>query len=74
MVRIISLLIAAAALAGCQQVNSLAVEEGESAFACVKANSDVPFMQTGGIMIEVGQTDTTAYTAEDWRTLAEICD
>jgi len=74
MVKTIALLIAAAALAGCQQVNSLAVEEGENAFACVRADSNAPYFKTGGIMVDAGETDTSAFTAEDWRLLAEICD
>jgi len=27
-----------------------------------------------GVMVDAGNTDTTNYTADDWRSLAEICD
>jgi hypothetical protein len=60
---------------GCAQVNSLAVESDENAMACVKGKtSPFPGIGGSGIMIDLGKTDTTEYTAQDWKDLAEICD
>ena len=64
-----------AMLTGCAQFNALGVEPDENALACIKG-STLPFPGIGGsgVMIDAGNTDTTNYTAEDWKALAEICD
>jgi PBP1b-binding outer membrane lipoprotein LpoB len=73
--RMIAALALALLLVGCSQISSLGVEPGENAMACV-TGSATPFPGTGssGVMIDLGNTDTTNYTAEDWIALAEICD
>ena len=70
----IFLLACSIALSGCTQLNALAVEDQENAFACVKGNTGIPYFGGSGVMVDAGKTDTTDYTADDWRTLAEICD
>jgi hypothetical protein len=73
--RSISALALAVLLAGCSQINSLGVEPGENALACVKGStSPFPGIGGSGIMIDAGKTDTSNYTPEDWKSLAEICD
>jgi hypothetical protein len=67
------------ALTGCTQLNSLAVEEGDNAMACVKGNSSATGGIFGGavsgITVELpGTVDTTDWTADDWKSLAEVCD
>lgn len=72
---IIAILALAATLTGCAQVNALAVNDDENAMACVKGKTTpIPGIGGSGIMIDLGKTDTTDYTAEDWKVLAEICD
>lgn len=61
-------------LPGCSQLNALAVDDNENAFACVKGNTGVPFLGGSGVMVDVGKTDTTTWVAADWESLAEICD
>jgi hypothetical protein len=70
----LAVIMASVLLTGCSQLNALAVEEQENAFACVKGNTGIPYFGGSGVMVDAGKTDTTAYTADDWRTLAEICD
>jgi hypothetical protein len=70
----ITLLMAAILLPGCSQLNALAVDEGENAFACVKGNTGIPYLGGSGVMVDAGKTDTTNWTADNWRDLAEICD
>jgi hypothetical protein len=69
----------AVALSGCTQLNSLAIEEGENAMACVKGNTSATSGLFGGnvsgITVEVpSSVDTSNWSAEDWKTLAELCD
>jgi len=65
----------AVVLSGCTQLNALAVENDENAFACIKGKTTpVPGIGGSGIMVDAGKTDTSNYTADDWATLAEICD
>tara|TARA_B110000240_G_C13322566_1_gene377778 strand:+ start:375 stop:611 length:237 start_codon:yes stop_codon:yes gene_type:complete len=66
-------------LTGCTQLNSLQIEDGENAMACVKGNTTAASGLFGGnisgITVEVpSQVDTSNWTAEDWKTLAELCD
>ena len=63
----------------CTQLNSLEIQEGENAMACVKGNTTAASGLFGGnisgITVEVPSTvDTSNWTAEDWKTLAELCD
>lgn len=67
------------ALTSCTQLNSLQIQEGENAMACVKGNTTATSGLFGGnisgITVEVpSQVDTSSWTAEDWKTLAELCD
>jgi|TARA_R110001583_G_scaffold16358_3_gene67124 hypothetical protein len=67
------------ALSGCTQLNSLAVEEGDNAMACVKGNSSATGGIFGGavsgITVELPSTvDTSGWTADEWKSLAEVCD
>lgn len=64
---------------GCTQLNALAVNEGDNAMACLRGNTGATAgMFAGdvsGVTIELpANTDTSDWTAEDWRLLAEICD
>ena len=61
-------------LASCAQVSSLGVAPDENALACIKGTTGPLGLGASGIMIDAGNTDTTNYTAEDWKALAEICD
>jgi len=74
-----TIILCAALLSGCTQINSLAVDEGDNAMACIKGSSGgtsgIFNARVSGITVEVPQdTDTTQWTAEDWKSLAEICD
>ena len=66
-------------LAGCTQIEALAVSEGDNAFACLRGESSATAGVFGGnlsgITVEVTATvNTSQRTAQDWATLAEICD
>jgi len=66
-------------LAGCTQIEALAVSDGDNAFACLRGESAATAGVFGGnlsgITVEVPATvDTSQWTAQDWATLAEICD
>jgi len=66
-------------LAGCTQIESLAVSEGDNALACLRGESAATAGVFGGnlsgITVEVPATvDTSDWEAQDWATLAEICD
>ena len=63
----------------CGGAHPLAVTEGDNAFACLKGESSATAGVFGGsvsgITVEVpGTVDTSQWTAQDWATLAEICD
>ena len=67
------------ALPACTQLNSLEITPEDNAMACVKgatsATSGVFGGNVAGITVELPQSvDTTNWTAEDWKTLAELCD
>tara|TARA_Y100000296_G_scaffold83716_1_gene115387 strand:- start:264 stop:494 length:231 start_codon:yes stop_codon:yes gene_type:complete len=66
-------------LVGCTQIEALAVSEGDNAFACLRGESAATAGVFGGnlsgITVEVPATvDTSGWSAQDWATLAEICD
>ena len=67
------------ALTGCAQIDALGVSEGDNAMACLKGSSGgtsgIFNARISGITVELpSTTDTTNWTAEDWKTLAELCD
>ena len=69
------------ALSGCTQLNSLGIEEGENAVACIKAGAAGSFIpgSASGVLIEIpSNVDTSQWTAEDFvevaRAISEICD
>lgn len=75
------LLLAAAllTLASCTQLNSLEITAEDNAMACVKGNTSATSGLFGGnvsgITVELpAGVDTSGWTAEDWKTLAELCD
>lgn len=68
-------LLALLPLVSCSQLNVLEVTDTENAMVCVKGKTNpLPALGGTGIMVDVGKTDTTNYTAADWKELAEICD
>jgi hypothetical protein len=57
----------------------LEIQDGENAMACVKGSTTAASGLFGGnisgITVEVPSTvDTSSWTADDWKTLAELCD
>lgn len=77
--RTVILTLAALSLASCSQLNSLEITAEDNAMACVKgstsATSGVFGGNVAGITVELpAQVDTSGWTAEDWKTLAELCD
>ena len=71
--------LAAVTLASCTQLNSLEITENDNAMACVKGNTTATSGLFGGnvsgITVELPTgVDTSGWTAEDWKTLAELCD
>lgn len=77
--RALLLTLAALSLASCTQLNSLAITEDDNAMACVKGSSSATGGLFGGnvagITVELpAGVDTSGWTAEDWKTLAELCD
>ena len=66
-------------LAGCAQVEGLAVGPDDNGFACLKGNTSATAAMIGGridgVRVELpSSVDTSTWTAEDFRALAEICD
>ena len=79
MVRMRLLLLLLLPLTACTQLNSLEIQDGENAMACVKGSTTAASGLFGGnisgITVEVPSTvDTSSWTADDWKTLAELCD
>jgi len=77
--RLLILGVACYALAACTQLNSLEITPEDNAMACVKGSTTATSGLFGGnisgITVEVPSTvDTSNWTAEDWKTLAELCD
>lgn len=66
-------------LPSCTQLNSLEITSEDNAMACVKGNTSATSGLFGGnisgitVELPVG-VDTSEWTAEDWKTLAELCD
>tara|TARA_R110002110_G_scaffold407551_1_gene628491 strand:+ start:258 stop:491 length:234 start_codon:yes stop_codon:yes gene_type:complete len=63
----------------CTQLNSLEITAEDNAMACVKGNTSATSGLFGGnvsgITVELpAGVDTSGWTAEDWKTLAELCD
>ena len=66
-------------LASCTQLNSLEITPDDNAMACIKGNTSASSGLLGGnisgITVELpAATDTSNWTAADWKELAELCD
>jgi hypothetical protein len=66
-------------LASCTQLNSLEITPDDNAMACIKGNTSATSGLLGGnisgITVELpAGTDTSNWTAADWKELAELCD
>ncbi len=66
-------------LPSCSSLEALAVTPEDNAFACLKGSSNAVGGIVGGnvsgITVEVpAGTDTTNWTAQDWKDLSEACD
>ena len=66
-------------LTGCTQLNSLEITPEDNAMACLKGSTNAAGAFLGanvsGITVELpASVDTSGWTAEDWKTLAELCD
>ena len=66
-------------LTSCAQLNSLGITPEDNAMACVKGSTNAAGGFFGGnisgITVELPQqVDTSNWTAEEWKTLAELCD
>jgi len=73
------LAITALTLASCSQLNSLEITADDNAMACLRGNTNAAGAVLGanvsGITVELpAQVDTSGWTADDWKTLAELCD
>ena len=73
------LAITALTLASCTQLNSLEITSEDNAMACLRGNTNAAGAVLGanvsGITVELpAQVDTSGWTADDWKTLAELCD
>ena len=71
--------LAALTLASCTRLNSLEITSEDNAMACLRGNTNAAGAVLGanvsGITVELpAQVDTSGWTAEDWKTLAELCD
>ena len=71
--------LAALTLASCTQLNSLEITPDDNAMACLRGNTNAAGAVLGanvsGIPVErPAQVDTSGWTADDWKTLAELCD
>lgn len=67
------------ALPACTQLNSLEITPEDNAMACLKGNTNAAGAVLGasvsGITVELpASVDTTNWTAQDWKELAELCD
>ena len=66
-------------ITGCTQLNSLEITPEDNAMACLKGSTNAAGAFLGanvsGITVELpASVDTSDWTAEDWKTLAELCD
>jgi hypothetical protein len=71
--------VACYALAACTQLNSLEITPEDNAMACLRGNTNAAGAVLGanvsGITVELpASVDTSNWTADDWKTLAELCD
>ena len=71
--------LAALTLTSCTQLNSLEITSEDNAMACLRGNTNAAGAVLGanvsGITVELpAQVDTSGWTADDWKTLAELCD
>ena len=67
------------ALPACTQLNSLEITPEDNAMACLKGNTNAAGAVLGanvsGITVELpASVDTSNWTAQDWKELAELCD
>ena len=67
------------ALSACTQLNSLEITTEDNAMACLKGSTNAAGSFLGanvsGITVELpASVDTSNWTAEYWKTLAELCD
>jgi len=77
--RLLILGIACYTLAACTQLNSLEITPDDNAMACLRGNTNAAGAVLGanvsGITVELpASVDTSNWTADDWKTLAELCD
>lgn len=77
--RLLILDIACYTLAACTQLNSLEITPEDNAMACLKGNTNAAGAVLGanvsGITVELpASVDTSNWTAQDWKELAELCD
>ena len=66
-------------LTACTQLNSLEITPEDNAMACLKGNTNAAGAVLGatvsGITVELpASVDTSNWTAQDWKELAELCD
>jgi hypothetical protein len=66
-------------MTSCTQLNSLEITPEDNAMACLKGSTNAAGAFLGanvsGITVELpASVDTSGWTAEDWKTLAELCD
>lgn len=66
-------------LVGCTQVEGLAVGPEDNGFACIKGETNAVGGLVGGnvsgVRVELpAGVDTSTWTAEDFRAIAEVCD
>jgi hypothetical protein len=67
------------ALPACTQLNSLEITPEDNAMACLRGNTNAAGSFLGanvsGITVELpASVDTSNWTAQDWKELAELCD
>ena len=77
--RVLILGIACFTLAACTQLNSLEITSDDNAMACLRGNTNAAGAVLGanvsGITVELpASVDTSNWTAQDWKELAELCD
>jgi hypothetical protein len=77
--RLLILGIACYTLAACTQLNSLEITPEDNAMACLRGNTNAAGAVLGanvsGITVELpASVDTSNWTAQDWKELAELCD
>ena len=75
--KLIILALLAMSMTACDSLAALGVEPDENAVGCLVGNSSGAsgILNGGvrGVTAEVGKTDTTDWTAADWKELLEVC-